>query len=103
MADGMPGWLRRFAGAFPPRAMRLLVTVTAGLMMCISFPPIGWWWSAVLSFALLSWVLVHPRTTLAGAFGYYTALILGTLGVDIAWWLPAACPSGGANAKQPSL
>ena len=70
MADGMPGWLRRFAGAFPLRAMRLLVTVTAGLMMCISFPPIGWWWSAVLSFALLSWVLVHPRTTLAGGFGY---------------------------------
>ena len=70
MADGMPGWLRRFAAAFPPRAMRLLVTVTAGLMMCISFPPIGWWWSAVLSFALLSWVLVHPKTTLAGGFGY---------------------------------
>ncbi len=49
MADGMPGWLRRFAGAFPPRAMRLLVTVTAGLLLCISFPPIGWWWSAIVS------------------------------------------------------
>jgi len=70
MADGVPGWLVRFAGAFPPRAMRLLVTVTAGLLMCISFPPIGWWWSAVVSFALLSWVLMHPRTTLAGGFGY---------------------------------
>jgi apolipoprotein N-acyltransferase len=70
MADGIPGWVRRFAGVFPPRVMRLLVTMTAGLLMCISFPPIGWWWSAVASFALLSWVLTHPRTTLAGGFGY---------------------------------
>ncbi|KDF02479.1 acyltransferase [Mycolicibacterium aromaticivorans JS19b1 = JCM 16368] len=49
---------------------RLLVAVTAGLLLCISFPPIGWWWSAVVSFALLSWVLTHPRTTPAGGLGY---------------------------------
>ena len=46
-------------------------------MMCISFPPIGWWWSAVLSLALLSWVLVHPKTTLAGGFGYGLLFGLG--------------------------
>jgi apolipoprotein N-acyltransferase len=62
--------LKWFGTALPPRMMRLLAAVTAGLLMCISFPPIGWWWSAVLSFAMFSWVLVHPRTTPAGGLGY---------------------------------
>ena len=38
---------------------------------------------AVLSYGALTFGL-------AGAFGYYTALVLGTLGVEIAWWVPAA-------------
>ncbi|TGD86248.1 apolipoprotein N-acyltransferase [Mycolicibacterium sp. CH28] len=59
-----------FMAALPPRMLRLLVAVTAGLLLCISFPPIGWWWSAVPAVALLSWVLVHPKTTMAGGFGY---------------------------------
>ena len=62
--------LTRLRTALPPRVVRLLVAVTAGLLLCISFPPIGWWWSAVLSFALFSWVLVHPKTTPAGGLGY---------------------------------
>ena len=62
--------LKWFSTALPPRVMRLLVAVTAGLLLCISFPPIGWWWSAVLSFAMFSWVLVHPKTTRAGGLGY---------------------------------
>ncbi|MBI3689610.1 MAG: apolipoprotein N-acyltransferase [Mycolicibacterium aromaticivorans] len=67
MASRLLNWIRT---ALPPRMFRLLVAVTAGLLLCISFPPIGWWWSAVVSFALLSWVLMHPRTTPAGGFGY---------------------------------
>ncbi|WP_445165560.1 apolipoprotein N-acyltransferase [Mycolicibacterium sp. Dal123E01] len=67
MASRLLNW---FKAALPPRMMRLLVAVTAGLLLCISFPPIGWWWSAVLSFAMLSWVLVHPKTTPAGGLGY---------------------------------
>lgn len=67
MGSRLLNWLRT---AFPPRLLRLLVAVTAGLLLCISFPPIGWWWSAVVSFALLSWVLVHPKTTPAGGLGY---------------------------------
>jgi apolipoprotein N-acyltransferase len=59
-----------FVTALPPRAVRLIVAVFAGLLLCISFPPIGWWWSAVVALAALSWVLVHPRTTPAGGFGY---------------------------------
>ncbi|MCV7343995.1 apolipoprotein N-acyltransferase [Mycolicibacterium rhodesiae] len=67
MASRLLNWIRT---ALPPRMFRLLVAVTAGLLLCISFPPIGWWWSAVVSFALLSWVLTHPRTTPAGGLGY---------------------------------
>ncbi|WP_431240153.1 apolipoprotein N-acyltransferase [Mycolicibacterium aichiense] len=67
MASRLLNWVRT---ALPPRMFRLLVAVTAGLLLCISFPPIGWWWSAVVSFALLSWVLTHPRTTPAGGLGY---------------------------------
>jgi apolipoprotein N-acyltransferase len=50
--------------------MRLGVSVLAGLLMCVSFPPVGWWWSAVPALALLTWVLAHPKTTMAGGFGY---------------------------------
>ncbi len=67
MGSRLLNWART---ALPPRLFRLLVAVTAGLLLCISFPPIGWWWSAVVSFALLSWVLVHPKTTAAGGLGY---------------------------------
>ncbi len=62
--------LRRFGAALPPRLIRLGVAVFAGLLLCISFPPIGWWWSAVPALGLLSWVLMHPRTTPVGGFGY---------------------------------
>ena len=62
--------LRGCGAALPPRLVRLGVAVFAGLLLCISFPPIGWWWSAVPALGLLSWVLVEPRTTPAGGFGY---------------------------------
>ena len=62
--------LRGFGAALPPRLVRLGVAVFAGLLLCISFPPIGWWWSAVPALGLLSWVLVEARTTPAGGFGY---------------------------------
>lgn len=57
------GWLR-------PRLARMGVAIAAGLLMCASFPPIAWWWSALLSFGLLGWVLTRPATTKAGGFGY---------------------------------
>ena len=53
--------LRGFGAALPPRLVRLGVAVFAGLLLCISFPPIGWWWSAVPALGLLSWVLVEAR------------------------------------------
>lgn len=60
----------RLVAVLSQRAIRLAVSVLAGLLMSVSFPPIGWWWSAVPALALLSWVLVHPKTTLAGGLGY---------------------------------
>lgn len=60
----------RLTSAVVTRVVRLAVSLLAGLLLCVSFPPVGWWWSAVPALALLTWVLVHPRTTLAGGFGY---------------------------------
>ena len=62
----------RFAEEESAARMRafLIGAVLAGLLMCVSFPPVGWWWSAVPALALLTWVLAHPKTTMAGGFGY---------------------------------
>lgn len=51
-------------------AVRAGVAVAAGLLMCVSFPPAGWWWAAVAALALLAWVLTRPGVTLAGGFCY---------------------------------
>jgi len=59
-----------FSTALLPRMLRLGVAALAGLLMCVSFPPVGWWWSAVPALALLMWVLVHPATTMVGGFGF---------------------------------
>jgi apolipoprotein N-acyltransferase len=53
-----------------PRLPRFAVSLVAGLLMCASFPPWGWWYCAFLSLALLGWVLTRTQTTRAGGFGY---------------------------------
>lgn len=53
-----------------PRLPKLCATVGAGLLMCASFPPIGWWWAAILALAVIAVVLTRPTTTRAGGFGY---------------------------------
>ena len=63
------------------RLIRISVSLLAGLLLCVSFPPTGWWWAAVPALALFTWVLVHPDTTLAGGFGY--GLLFG-----LAFYLP---------------
>jgi apolipoprotein N-acyltransferase len=63
------------------RLTRLSVSVLAGLLLCVSFPPVGWWWSAVIALALLTWVLTAPHTTMAGGFGYGLAF-------GLAFYLP---------------
>ncbi len=52
------------------RLPQLSVAIAAGLALCVSFPPFGWWYLAVAAFGLLAWVLTRESTTLAGGFGY---------------------------------
>jgi apolipoprotein N-acyltransferase len=60
----------RLKKVLEPRALRLSASVAAGLLMCLSFPPFGWWYLSFFCFALLAWVFTHPATRPAGGFGY---------------------------------
>lgn len=62
--------LAQIGSVLVPRLLRLLVVVVAGLLLCASFPSLNWWWAAVVAFAMLAWVLIHPTTTLMGGLGY---------------------------------
>lgn len=44
--------------------------MVGGLLLCASFPVLGWWWAAVVALALFSWVMTRPGTTVTGGFGY---------------------------------
>jgi apolipoprotein N-acyltransferase len=46
------------------------VAIAAGLLLCASFPPFGWWYTAIIAFALLAWVFTREATKLRGGFGY---------------------------------
>ena len=61
---------KRFGRGLVGRLHVLGVTIVAGLALCVSFPPFGWWYAAILAFALLGWVLTRPSTTAAGGLGY---------------------------------
>lgn len=65
-----PSRAKRFVQAVVNRLPQLGVAIVAGLALCLSFPPFGWWYLAVVSFALLAWVLTRESTTHAGGFGY---------------------------------
>jgi apolipoprotein N-acyltransferase len=82
--------------ALLPRMLRLGIAVLAGLLMCVSFPPFGWWWSAVPALALLTWVLLHSGTTMAGGFGY--GFVFG-----LAFYLPLLPWIGGLVGPIPWL
>src|SRR6202011_275623 len=64
--DRLPGLGRAFVERIPA----LVAAIGAGLLLCVSFPPFGWWYSAVIAFAVLTWVLLRESTTPAGGFGY---------------------------------
>ena len=70
MAERAAVLARRAGAVLVPRLLRLGVSVLAGLLMCVSFPPTGWWWSAIVAIALLSWVLTRADTTPIGGLGY---------------------------------
>lgn len=70
VGDGLLRRLAKAAGA-----------VGGGLALAASFPPLGWWVSAIVGLALLAWVLADPLTGAAGGFGY--GLLFG-----LAFYLP---------------
>ncbi|VEG40860.1 apolipoprotein N-acyltransferase [Mycolicibacterium flavescens] len=61
---------RRFGQGLVDRLPQLGVAIVAGVLLCLSFPPIGWWYLGFLAFALLAWVLTRETTTVLGGFGY---------------------------------
>ncbi|MGQ9349341.1 apolipoprotein N-acyltransferase [Mycolicibacterium gilvum] len=69
-APERPTRARRFGQAVVDRLPRLTAAIVAGLALCVSFPPFGWWYTAILAFAVLGWVLTRERTTVAGGAGY---------------------------------
>jgi apolipoprotein N-acyltransferase len=68
--DWVKDWVKRFADAVVARLPRLSAAIGGGLMLCLSFPPFGWWYLAIVAFALLAWVLTRVDTKLVGGFGY---------------------------------
>jgi apolipoprotein N-acyltransferase len=66
----IPPWARRFGQAVVDRVTQLGAAIIAGLALCASFPPFGWWFMAFVAFGLFAWVLTRETTTRAGGFGY---------------------------------
>jgi apolipoprotein N-acyltransferase len=69
---------------------RLGITVSAGALFCVSFPPVNHWWAAIPAFALFAWVLTDRTTTPVGGVGY--GLVFG-----LAFYVPLV-PWAGAFA-----
>ena len=76
------------------------------MLLCLSFPPFGWWYTAIVAFALLAWVLTRETTTLVGGFGYgflfgaafYIPLLPWTgVMVGLLPWLALALLAGGVS------
>jgi apolipoprotein N-acyltransferase len=65
-----PTLAQRFGHAVVDRMPQLGVVIVAGILLCLSFPPFGWWYLAFVAFGLLAWVLTRESTTLRGGFGY---------------------------------
>ena len=61
---------RRLGQAVIDRLPQLSVAIVGGVLLCLSFPPFGWWYLAFVAFALLAWLLIRESTTVAGGFGY---------------------------------
>jgi apolipoprotein N-acyltransferase len=60
----------RLGRAVVDRMPEMGAAIIAGLLLCVSFPPFGWWYCAILAFAVLAWVLLRDSTKLPGGFGY---------------------------------
>lgn len=91
-----PNRLERLGVAAADRWAQLAASVAGGMLLRSSFPPLNWWWAAILAVALLGWVLVRRDTTIAGGFGY--GLLFG-----LAFYLPLLPWVGGLVGSLPWL
>lgn len=66
----MIAWATRFGRSVRDRIPQLSTAIGGGLLLWLSFPPVGWWFTAFGAFALLAWPLTRESTTRAGGFGY---------------------------------
>lgn len=64
------GRAARFGRGVLDRWVPLSAAIGGGLALWLSFPPIGWWFTAFLGLGVLGWVLTRPATTRTGGFGY---------------------------------
>ena len=46
----VPDWVKRFGEAVVARLPRLSAAIAGGLLLCLSFPPFGWWYLAIVAF-----------------------------------------------------
>ncbi len=67
---GVPDRVKRFGDRLVARLPRISAAIAAGLLLCLSFPPFGWWYLAIVAFPLLAWVLTRDTTRLVGGLGY---------------------------------
>ena len=58
--------------------------VAAGLLVAASFPPLGWWLSAIVGLALLAWVLADPLTSASRRLRGRTVVRVGVLSAVVA-------------------
>jgi apolipoprotein N-acyltransferase len=70
LGAGLRTRLPRLGTAMLARLSRLGASIVAGLLLCSSFPGFGWWWAAIVAFALLACVLTDSATTPLGGLGY---------------------------------
>jgi apolipoprotein N-acyltransferase len=70
MAAALQARLPRLGAALRARLPRLSVTVVAGVLVCLSYPPFDCWYAAIIAFALLGWVVTRESITLIGGLGY---------------------------------
>lgn len=91
-----PNRLERLGIATADRWAQLAASVVAGMLLRSSFPPLNWWWAAIVAFGLLSWVLIRRETTVAGGFGY--GLLCG-----LAFYVPLLPWVGGLVGALPWL
>ena len=66
----VPDWLGRLGRGVLNRLHVFAAAVGAGLLLLVSFAPFGWWYCAIVAFAVLAWVLLRESTTVVGGFGY---------------------------------